>query len=390
MTGILVRGGRVHTPQGTTVRDVLIMHDQIVAVADDLSGVTLPGVVIVEIDATDQDVFAGLVDQHCHPTGGGGGQGPASQNLPLMFEEFTTAGITSLVGVLGHDTVVRTPQSLLARVRALQSQGLRAAMLAGQISAPPATVTGQVSSDIALVSDVRGLKVAIGELGAINTVRELVDLAAAVAAGARTAGRPGVVHLHIGSDPACLDLVEQAVTQHAVPAAMLTITHVNWNPAVLARSVELAALGVNLDVTACITPDYFPRTVAPHEALATLAAAVPLSQLTASSDSGGSHPGPDGGLVVHTPGLLLDVALRCLADGLLTGPQVAAIFSANPADRNSLTGAGRIEPGAHGDLLIVDPVEGAASATVILGGRLVVVAGAATVLDPLSRTAPVR
>lgn len=389
MTGVLVRGGRVHTPQGTEVRDVLIVHDQIVAVAADLSGVALPGVVIYEIDAAGQDVFAGLVDQHCHPTGGGGGQGPASQNLPLMFEEFTTAGITSLVGVLGHDTVVRTPQSLLARVRALQSQGLRAAMLTGQISAPPATVTGQVSSDIALVSDVRGLKVAIGELGAINTVRELVDLAAAVAAGARTAGRPGVVHLHIGSDPACLDLVEQAVTRHAVPAAMLTITHVNWNPAVLERSIELAALGINLDVTACITPDYFAGTVAPHEALAALVAAVPLGQLTASSDSGGSHPGPDG-LVVHTPGLLLEVALRCLADGLLTGPQVAAIFSANPADRNSLVGAGHIEPGAHGDLVLVDPVKGAASATVILSGRLVVVAGTATVLDPLSRTAPVR
>lgn len=389
MTGVLVRGGRVNTPQGTQVRDVLIVHDQIIAVAADLSGVTVPGVVIFEIDAAGQDVFAGFVDQHCHPTGGGGGQGPASQNLPLMFEEFTTAGITSLVGVLGHDTVVRTPPALLARVRALQTQGLRASMLTGQISAPPATLTGQVSSDIALIDDVRGLKIAIGELGAINTVRELVDLAAAVAAGARTAGRLGVVHVHIASNPACLDLVEEAVRNHGVPASLLTITHVNWNQAVLERSIELAALGVNLDVTACITLDYFAGTVAPHEALATLVASVPLAQLTASSDSGGSHPGPDG-LVVHTPGLLLEVAMRCLADGVLTGAQVAAIFSANPAIRNSLEGVGQVEPGTHGDLVIVDPAVGATSATVILGGRLVVTAGHATVLDPLSRTAPVR
>lgn len=387
MTSVLVRGGRVHTPQGTNVSDVLIVHGQIVAVGADLAGTVLPGVDIDLIDAAGRDIFAGLVDQHCHPTGGGGGQGPASQNLPLMFEEFTTGGITTLVGVLGHDSVVRTPAALLARVRALQGQGLQAAMLTGQISAPPATITGQVGTDIALVGDVRGLKIAIGELGAVNTVRELVDLAAAVVAGARTAGRPGVVHVHIAADPACLDLVEQAITQHGVPASLLTITHVNWNPAVLARSIQLAARGVNLDVTACITPDYFAGTVDPAEALATLVAAVPLEQLTASSDSGGSHPA-DGHLLVHTPGLLLDVALRCLADGLLTGPQVAAIFSANPARRNSFARTGQIVAGARGDLVIVDPAAGAASATVVLAGRIVVSAGVAAVVDPLSPTAP--
>ncbi|MFI5429430.1 hypothetical protein [Aeromicrobium sp. UC242_57] len=165
--------------------------------------------------------------------------------------------------------------------------------------------------------------------GAVNTSRELADLCAAVAAGSRTSGKPGVVHIHIGADPACLDLVEEVVTRHGVPPGLLTLTHVNWNPAVLERSIELAGLGVNLDVTACITPDYFAGTVAPELALKTLVTRVPLDQPTASSDSGGSHPDGDR-LVVHTPGLLLDVALRCLADGYLTAQEVAGVFAENP------------------------------------------------------------
>lgn len=389
MTNLLVRGGRVHTPDGSELRDILVLGGRIVAVEPSIPSVDIAGVLVPQLHVTGLDVFAGMVDQHCHPTGGGGGQGPASQNLPLMFEEFTTGGITSLVGVLGHDTVVRNPESLLSRVRGLRAQGLHASMLTGEISAPPVTLTGDVRRDVALIAEVRGLKIAIGELGAVSSSRQLADLAAAVAAGSRTAGKPGVVHIHIGADPACLDLVEQAVTEHRVPAGLLTITHVNWNAEVLGRSIELARLGVNLDVTACITPDYFAGTVAPDAALKALVAAVPLGQLTASSDSGGSHP-HGGGLVVHTPGLLLDVALSCLGDGLLTGPEVAAIFAANPAVRNGLADIGHIAPGAHGDLLVVDPVHGRSSATVVLGGRVVVADGTATVTDPLSPVAPNR
>lgn len=385
MSNLLVRGGRVHTPGGSELRDILVLGGRIVAVEPTIASVDIAGVLVPQLHATGMDVFAGLVDQHCHPTGGGGGQGPASQNLPLMFEEFTTGGITSLVGVLGHDTVVRNPESLLSRVRALQAQGLHASMLTGEISAPPVTLTGDVRRDIALVAEVRGLKMAIGELGAVSSSRQLADLAAAVAAGSRTAGKPGVVHIHIGADPACLDLVEQAVNEHHVPPGLLTITHVNWNAEVLGRSIELGRLGVNLDVTACITPAYFAGTVAPEAALKVLVTAVPLGQLTASSDSGGSHPDAHG-LVVHTPGLLVDVALGCLSDGLLTGPEVAAIFAANPAGRNGLSDAGRVEPGAHGDLLVVNAAQGRSSATVVLGGRVVVADGTATVTDPLTRT----
>ncbi|WDZ83451.1 hypothetical protein [Micromonospora cathayae] len=378
---LLLRGGRVAGPTGTAVRDVLVVGAQVVAVDADLPGVRLPGVPVTEVDLAGRLVLPALVDQHSHPTGGGGGGGPHTQNLPIRFEQYTTAGIGTVVGCLGHDTVVRTHEALLARVRALRAQGLTGYLFTGEIGHPPATLTGDVRRDLALFDEVRGVKAAVGEVGAVGTVDELRRLAGAVARGSRTGGKPPVLHLHLGPDRRGVDLVARAVADGLVPAAMVTVTHVNWNPDVLAAAIDLAHAGVGVDVTACIRPDYFPGAVPPHRAVAELLDRVPVEQVTVTSDAGGAHP-HDGALVPHRPVLLLDVLRHCLADRVAPPHLLAAVFAGNAARRLGLTGVGTVTPGGRADLLVVDG-SGREPITLLLGGRTVVEAGVPTVTDPV-------
>ncbi|MFG1804143.1 hypothetical protein ACGFI4_28745 [Micromonospora carbonacea] len=378
---LLLRGGRVAGPSGTAVRDLLVVGAHVLTVDADLPDVHLPGVPVTEVDLRGRLVLPALVDQHSHPTGGGGGGGPHTQNLPILFEQYTTAGIGAVVGCLGHDTVVRTHEALLARVRALRAQGLSAYLFTGEIGHPPATLTGDLRRDLTLFTEVRGVKAAVGEVGAVGTVDELHRLAGAVARGSRTGGKPPALHLHLGADPRGAALVGRAVADGLLPAAMVTITHVNWNPEVLAAATDLARTGVHVDVTACILPEYFPGAVPPHRAVAELLDRVPVEQITVTSDAGGSHP-HEGALVPHRPVLLLDVLRRCLAERVAAPHLLGAVFAGNAARRLGLTGVGVVTPGARADLLVVDE-SGREPISLVLGGRFVVEAGIPLVTDPI-------
>ncbi|MEH1014006.1 hypothetical protein V6U90_12965 [Micromonospora sp. CPCC 206060] len=381
-SALVLRGGLVAGPERTVPADVLVIGAHVVAVAADLSGVRIPGVVVTEHDVRGRLVLPALVDQHSHPTGGGGGGGPHTQNLPILFEQYTSAGIGTVVGCLGHDTVVRTHEALLTRVRALRMQGLNGYLFTGEIGHPPGTLTGDIRRDLALFDEVRGVKAAVGEVGALRTVDQVQHLAGAVARGSRTGGKPPVLHLHLGADPRSVALVAAAVADGTVPASMVTVTHVNWNAEVLAGAAELAQAGVNVDVTACIAPAYFPGAVPPHRAVAQLLDQVPgAQQVTVTSDAGGSHP-HGATLVPHRPVLLLDVLRRCLADRVAPAHLLAGVFAGHAARRLGLAGAGTLVPGARADIVVIDE-HGQGPISMFLGGRLVVDGGTPTVTDPV-------
>ena len=53
-------------------------------------------------------VVPGFVDMHAHITGGGGEAGPASRCPESRLSAFMDAGITTVVGICGTDTVTRS------------------------------------------------------------------------------------------------------------------------------------------------------------------------------------------------------------------------------------------------------------------------------------------
>ena len=82
-------------------------------------------------------IVPGFIDQHVHVTGGGGGGGFATRGPEAMLTDLTRWGITTVVGITGTDGTTRTPVALLAKVRALEIEGLTAYMWTGAYDVPP-------------------------------------------------------------------------------------------------------------------------------------------------------------------------------------------------------------------------------------------------------------
>lgn len=88
------------------------------------------------------------MDQHVHFTGGGGECGFRSRVPELSLTDFTTAGVTTAVGLLGTDSATRSPKALLAKTKALNEEGLTAYCLTGAYDIPSPTVTGSLKDDV--------------------------------------------------------------------------------------------------------------------------------------------------------------------------------------------------------------------------------------------------
>ncbi|HEU5305277.1 MAG TPA: hypothetical protein VFU40_11580, partial [Gemmatimonadales bacterium] len=119
---------------------------------------------VIECDLEGRCVIPGFVDCHVHLTGGGGEAGPNSRVPPLALSRLTTGGVTTAVGVLGTDDVVRTPAELVTTARGLTAEGMSAYCYTGGYHVPPVTVTGSVRGDIVLVDLILGVgEVAISD-----------------------------------------------------------------------------------------------------------------------------------------------------------------------------------------------------------------------------------
>ena len=100
----------------------------------------------------------GFIDLHVHVTGGGGEDGFSSRSPESRLTDFSTAGVTTLVGLLGTDGVARSLEALYAKVCALTEEGVDCRMLTGAYGYPSPTLCGSVERDLVLIDRVIGAK----------------------------------------------------------------------------------------------------------------------------------------------------------------------------------------------------------------------------------------
>ncbi|KAJ3090916.1 hypothetical protein HK102_002253 [Quaeritorhiza haematococci] len=356
---ILVNG-HLFSPKNEGRRDIILGGSTILAIhppnslnLQDLLA-TFPSAEV--IDGTGKIITPGLIDVHVHVTGGGGELGPHSQTPPAMLSQIVKAGVTTVVGTLGTDGVSRSLEGLLAKVKALELEGLTAKMWVGSYRVPLVTLTGSVMRDLMLIDSVLG----VGELAlsdhrsSFPTIDELSKIASDVRVGGLLAGKAGLVHIHTGALPSGLGPLRQVISQTGLPIRTFHPTHVsNRGPKLLEDALTWVQEGGIVDMTA--DRDGKGATT---DALTTWKdRGVDLTAVTVSSDGYGSFPKFDekGRLIEYAIGrqdsLLKTMAHLVGRDGWSLADALL-FFTSNPADVLGLRGKGWIQVGADADILI--------------------------------------
>jgi len=355
----ILRNAEVYAPEHLGKRDLLIADRKIAAIAESLP--RLPaGIEHEDIDLGGRRLTPGLIDAHVHLIGGGGEAGPATRVPPVQLSQLTTAGITTVVGVLGTDGTTRTVGDLVARTLGLREEGLGAHCYTGSYQIPVPTLTGSVRGDIVYVDPIIG----VGELALSDhrssqpTLDELLRIASDAHVAGMISGKAGIVHLHMGDGDRGLDLVRRALEHSEIPARVLQPTHINRNRKLFEEACALASRGGYLDVTAFPEEDDPGDSMYAAEAITRwLHADLPADRLTCSSDGLGCMPVFDGhghicAMDVGRPATLLAAIGQLLADGLPL-ERFLPVFTRNIAELLRWPHKGRITAGADADLLVM-------------------------------------
>lgn len=374
---LLIQGAQVYAPEFLGVQDILVAGGRIAALAPRMEP---PAEHARRMDGRGLLVVPGFIDAHVHILGGGGEGGFASRTPELRLGDAFQAGITTVVGCLGTDGVGRSLETLLAKARGLEEQGLHTCLLTGSYGVPPITLTGSVERDLILIDKIIG----VGELAISDnrssqpTLAELARIAGEARRGGLLSGKAGIVNIHLGDAPGGMDPLFELVATTGIPITQFLPTHVNRNPAVFDQALRFAAQGGFVDITTSGVPQFYENgTVLPARALRLLLeGGAPGGNVTFSSDGQGSLPrfAGDGTLdgldvgTVHS----LHTAFRdaVLVEGLPLEAALRAV-TRNPARAMKLADRGRVEVGCAADLVFLHP-EDLSVHTVLGGGRILV------------------
>ena len=382
---LLIKNADLYAPEPLGRQDILMIGEKVALVAPEISG-GVPGLETEVIDAAGRKVIPGYVDQHVHIIGGGGESGPYSRTPEVQLSAVTTAGVTTVVGVLGTDGTTRHLESLLAKARALDTEGITAYILTGSYEVPLNTILSDARRAIIVIDKVLGIgEVSISDhRSSLPSRDEIKRIASQARLGGMLSGKAGVLQFHMGSGKAGLTEVFAVLDETEIPAKHFIPTHVNRDEGLFRQAMDLARRGGYMDITSGIRKkDGFSGGIEPSVAIRMCwEAGVPMDHVTMSSDGNGgmSLTLPDGSqqlLVAQLASLHEEVRDAVLTEGV---PLETAIRVAgeNPARANGLwPRKGTLRPDSDGDLLILD--EGMYIDTVVARGRVMVRGGKAVV-----------
>jgi beta-aspartyl-dipeptidase (metallo-type) len=355
---ILIKNATLYSPKNLGLVHLMIAGGKVVYIGKKCP--TLGNELAIQtIDVEGHSVIPGFIDAHTHITGGGGEAGFSTRVPPVPLSQFTRAGVTTVVGLLGTDDLTRNTESIIAQVYALREEGLSAYCYTGGYHLPPTTLTGSVKSDIVFIEPIVG----VGELAISDhrssqpTLNELLKVASEAHVARLMTGKAGTLHLHLGDGERGLSLIREALNTAEIPARTYNPTHINRRKALFDEACELAKQGCWVDVTAFETGDVGYE---PAEALMRyMGQDLPQDKLTISSDGGGCLPCFDSHghmtkMDFASSSSMTEVFYQLLDEGI-SMEACLPFFTSNVADLMNFKNKGRLTLGCDADLLILDP-----------------------------------
>ena len=335
---ILIENGEVFAPKPQGRKNLLIANGKIEKIGDvGRRGLDALGVEYETIDATGCAVLPGLIDPHEHLLGGSGEGSLAKQSPMLFVNEICRAGVTTVVGVLGVDTTMKTLPGLLARVKALKEEGLSAYLWTGGYNVPPTTMLSDVRQDMMFIDEVIGAgEIAISdERSMAPTSQDLARVVFDAHIGGILTGKAGITHFHVGDSEKRLQPILQLLECYDIKPEWLFPTHVQRTKELIDEAIAFAIDGmpINIDIVeedAAKWTKYYLERGGPPE------------NFTISSDADSSTPD-----VLY--GQVCELVVKHKMDLEVVWPFVTS----NTARILKLKTKGRLEDGCDADVLVV-------------------------------------
>ena len=381
---LIVRNCELYNPEPQGRKDVVVCAGKIIGIFPGNSTQhyeqLLPASDVQVIDVGGDIVTPGFIDNHVHIAGAGGEGGYANRTPEIQISDIISAGVTTVIGVLGTDSVARCNKTLLAKAYQLEAEGISTWILTGSYEIPVRTLTGSCKSDIVLVDKIIGTgEVAISDHRSSQpSFDEFVRCVADTRVGGVISGKAGVVNVHIGDGSRKLEMLIRMVTETEIPIKQVIPTHINRTAIVMGAGLEFAKRGGYVDLTTSSDPRFLEE----DEVKASVGMKKLLNwnikpeQILFSSDAQGSMPIFNDqrelvGVGVGEVRSLYRETRDAVFDEKVPLEIALMAITVNPADAYKLPNKGRVLKGYDADLVVLSKDE-LHIKHVIAKGRIVV------------------
>ncbi|TCP29599.1 beta-aspartyl-dipeptidase (metallo-type) [Scopulibacillus darangshiensis] len=356
----LIKNAKVYAPDYLGLKDLLLVEGKIYAIEGKIE-ISDHWANPEIIDADGRMVIPGLIDQHVHLIGGGGELGFASRTPEVMLSNIIKSGITTVVGLLGTDGTARHIESLLAKAKGLEDEGITTFIHTGSYGYPSPTLTGHVKRDIMFIDKIIGVKIALSDHRSSQiSSRELTYLASEARVGGMLSGKPGMVHIHMGDGKGYMTPIIEAIENSDIPIHQFVPTHVARNRGLFDCAIDFTKRGGNIDITSFAEGQDINNEIKPSDAvLECLDQKVALEHVTLSSDGNGSIPKYDAdgritGIGIAKQDTLWLTVKNLVKQGMDLSDALLPITS-NVAKRiGAFPQKGRIAKGCDADLVMLN------------------------------------
>jgi beta-aspartyl-dipeptidase (metallo-type) len=335
----LIENGELYTPNEAGKNSILIAAGKILKIgAIDRRAIESLDIELDVIDATDCVVTPGFIDPHDHLLGGSGEKGFASQTPEIYPSELVQAGITTVVGLLGVDTTMKTMAGLLAKAKALKEEGMSAYLWTGGYDVPPTTITDSARNDVMFIEEVIGSgEIAISDERSTDHVpHELARLVIDTHNGGMLTKKAGVTHFHVGHGEEKLKPLTNLLEEFdVIRPEWLYPTHIIRSEELMLEAIELAKRGsfVDIDTVDEDLPKWF-KFYLDNGGLP--------EKLTVSTDAS-----------ITSPHNLLEQIRACILKHKFPIERVLACVTANTAEVLQFGQKGKLEEGKDADVLVI-------------------------------------